>query len=124
MEEFLLFLNQPLVLVILFVGAIVLVLIDYLFPVDWPAYVGYVLFALFIGATAPVSPLLSLLAMVAVVSLMLTLHKAIFSKYLTNAPVHERRRELAAQTADAGAADTADAAVGTAGPTSGTEAGE
>lgn len=92
MEELLLFLNQPVVLWSLFSGAIILVLIDYLFPVDWPAYLGYVLFAIFIGATAPLSIAFSYFSMLAVFSLMLTLHKAIFAKYLTNAPRFERAR--------------------------------
>ncbi len=92
MNELLLFLNQPVVLWSLFVGAILLILVDYLFPVDWPAYFGYLMFAVFIGATVPLNPLFSLLAIVVVFALMLTLHKAIFAKYLTNLPRHERRR--------------------------------
>lgn len=92
MEELLLFLNQTVVLWSLFAGAIILVLIDYLFPVDWPAYLGYVLFAIFIGATVPLSVAFSFLSMLAVFSLMLTLHKAVFSKFLTNAPHLERAR--------------------------------
>lgn len=93
MNELLLFLNQPTVLWLLFGSAVGLVLIDYLFPIDWPAYVGYALFAVFMGATVPFNATVSLLSMVAVLSLMLTLHKAIFSKYLTNLPRHERTRE-------------------------------
>ena len=92
MQEVLLTLNQPEILLALFAGSIVLILIDYLFPVDWPAYFGYVLFAVFIGATVPLSVNYSLFSMLAVLSLMLTLHKAVFSKYLTNAPKHERTR--------------------------------
>ncbi len=90
MESILLLLNQPLILWSLFAGAVVLVLADYLFPVDWPAYIAYVLFALFIGATVPATPLVSMLSIVAVIGLMLTLHKFVFSKYLTNAPKFER----------------------------------
>ena len=92
MEDLLLFLNQPLVLWSLFGGAIGLVLIDYLFPVDWPAYFGYALFGIFVGATVPLSAMMSLVAMVAVFCLMLVLHKLIFSRYLTNAPKHELAR--------------------------------
>ena len=92
MESLLLYLNDPTVLLTLFSAAILLVLIDYMFPVDWPAYIGYALFAIFIGATVPVSVAFSYLSMAAVFSLMLTLHKAVFSKFLTNAPRHERSR--------------------------------
>ena len=91
-EAGLLFLNQPLILGTLFASAIGLVLIDYLFPVDWPAYVGYALFGVFIGATVPLSVAYSGLSMVVVFGLMLLLHKTVFSRYLTNAPKHERAR--------------------------------
>ncbi len=94
-EEILLLINQPLFLWSLFGGAVALVLIDYIFPVDWPAYFGYALFGIFIGATAPLPPAWSLFAMLAVFSLMLTLHKAVFSKFFTNAPSLERRRNVA-----------------------------
>ena len=102
MEEFLLVLNQPVVLWSLFGGAIALILIDYLFPVDWPAYIGYVLFALFVGATANIPQAWSLVAMLAVFVLLLILHKAVFSKFLTNAPYCERRRNLALSTDTSG----------------------
>ena len=92
MEEILLFLNQPLVLWSLFAGAVGLVLIDYIFPVDWPAYVGYAFFGIFVGATIPLSVTFSFVAMAAVFGLMLLLHKAVFSRYLTNAPKHELAR--------------------------------
>ena len=101
MEEFLLFLNQPVVLWSLFGGAIALILIDYLFPVDWPAYVGYVLFALFIGATADVPQGWSAVTIVAVLGLLLALHIAVFSRFLTNAPYCERRRNLALNSSEA-----------------------
>jgi len=92
MNEVFLVLNQPVVLWTLFGMSVSLVLIDYLFPVDWPAYLGYVLFGVFIGATVSLDPAFSLLATLAVILLMLTLHRAIFSKYLTNLPRHERKR--------------------------------
>ncbi|QEG20369.1 hypothetical protein [Mariniblastus fucicola] len=92
MNEVLLFLNDPVILWSLLGASILLVLIDYLFPVDWPAYVGYLFFSIFIGTTASLTPLMSLFAMVAVFSFLLTMHKAVFSKYLTNAPHHERNR--------------------------------
>lgn len=91
MEDLLLVLNQPLILRCLFGGAILAVLIDYLFPVDWLAYVGYVLFGIFVGATLATTPVLSALVMVVVVVAMFLLHKFLFSKYLTNAPRIERQ---------------------------------
>ena len=90
MEEILLTLNQPFVLWLLSTGAVLAILVDYFFPVDWVAYLGYGLFAIFIGATVPVPPALSLVVMLAVGALMLLLHMFVFSKYLTNAPMHER----------------------------------
>ena len=99
-EELLLFLNQPQVLWSLFAGAIGLVLIDYIFPIDWPAYIGYALFGVFVGATIPLSVAYSFVAMIAVFGLMLLLHKAIFSRYLTNAPKHELARSQRMSTAD------------------------
>ena len=89
MDEILLTLNQPITLWLLFSGAILAVLIDYLFPVDWLAYVGYVLFAVFVGATIPATPAVSLMVIAAVTVTMLVLHHYIFSKYLTNAPRYE-----------------------------------
>lgn len=86
MEEILLTLNQPTVLWSIFTAAILAVLIDYLFPVDWLAYVGYGLFAIFVGATVPVGAALSVAAMIAVFGIMLILHKLLFAKLLTNAP--------------------------------------
>ena len=86
------FLNQPLILWSLFAGAILLVLVDYLFPVDWPAYVGYSLFGMFVGATVPLPAVYSLITIAAVFGLMLVLHKIVFSRFLTNAPRHEAAR--------------------------------
>ncbi len=107
MYDLLFTLNQPTVLLALFGGSILLILIDYLFPVDWPAYIGYVLFSIFIGATVPLNLTFSLISMLAVFSLMLTLHKAVFSRYLTNAPKWERQRMAVAGNEPA--ADPADA---------------
>jgi hypothetical protein len=98
MTEFFLMLNEPTVLWSLFGGAIALVLIDYLFPVDWPAYVGYVLFALFVGATISAPPLLSLAVVVAVLILALLLHRFLLSRFLTNAPMWERRLPAATKS--------------------------
>lgn len=89
MEEFFLFLNNPLVLWSLLIGSVVLVLIDYIFPVDWPAYLGYLAFAMFIGATVPLNPLWSFLTIVFSFALLLVLHVFVFSIFLTNAPKYE-----------------------------------
>lgn len=93
MESIFLTLNEPLVLWALLGAAILLVLIDYLFPVDWLAYVGYIFFAVFIGATIPATPVYSLLAMVIAILVMLLLHLLLFSRFLTNAPRHERPKQ-------------------------------
>ena len=90
MHEFFLTLNQPVVLWTLFTSSVLLVLLDYLLPVDWLAYLGYVCFAVFVGATVSVSPAISLAIMAVVGVGMLIAHAAFFSKYLTNAPGIER----------------------------------
>ncbi|NND97816.1 MAG: hypothetical protein HKN47_10860 [Pirellulaceae bacterium] len=86
MADLLLQLNAPVILWPMFVASIVLVLLDYLLPVDWLAYLGYALFAVFVGATASVIPTTSFLIMAAVFAGMLLLHVLVFSRYLTNAP--------------------------------------
>ena len=93
MEEILLTLNEPVVLWSILAAAILAVVIDYLFPVDWLAYFGYALFAVFIGATVPLAPLVSFATMLAVFGAMLVLHKLLFAKFLTNAPYCYRHPE-------------------------------
>lgn len=95
MEDILLTLNQPLILWSLFAGAILAVLVDYLFPVDWLAYVGYALFSLFVGATVPATPTVSLIVMAVVTGAMLILHYFVFSKFLTNAPRYDQALTVA-----------------------------
>ena len=90
MEDFFLFLNQPIVLWSLITASVLLILVDYLFPVDWPAYLGYIAFSLFLGATVPLSPFSSLIFMAGVFILILALHEFLFAKFLTNAPRYER----------------------------------
>lgn len=74
---------------ILAVLGALLVLIDYFFPTDWPAHVGYVLFsaAMFFVAymygLAPVSALAVSLGLWLLLSL---LHRALLHEYLENAP--------------------------------------
>ena len=89
MGDLFLFLNQPTVLWSLLIASIVLVLIDYLFPVDWPAYIGYALFSVFINAIVPLSPAESLVSMIVCFVFILVLHEFIFARFLTNAPKYE-----------------------------------
>ncbi len=91
MAELMMTLNQPGVLGTLFIASVVLLLLDYLLPIDWLAYLGYVSFAVFIGATAPASPFNSVVVMVVVLAVALLLHEFFFAQYLTNAPRHESR---------------------------------
>ena len=91
MTEIMMMLNQPGVLLGLSTASIVLILLDYLLPIDWLAYLGYVCFALFIGATAPASPLYSCVVMGIVLVAALLLHEFFFARLLTNAPRHESR---------------------------------
>lgn len=90
MDDLLITLNQSAVLWTLLSGAILTVLIDYFFPVDWLAYVGYAMFALFVGLTIATTPIVSVLAAVGLLAAMLLLHFWVFSSFLTNAPKHER----------------------------------
>jgi vacuolar-type H+-ATPase subunit I/STV1 len=110
MEDFLLALNQPIILWSLFTASVVLILIDYFFPVDWPAYIGYVAFSFFIGATISLPPIGSLICIPGVFILLLVLHEMLFSRYLTNAPRFEQPKK-----------DRADAKPGTATPSSDAE---
>jgi hypothetical protein len=93
LEQVFLTLNAPVVLWSIFTAAILAVVIDYLFPVDWVAYFGYALFAVFIGATVPVAPIVSFVTILVVFGVMLVLHKMFFANYLTNAPYCYRHPE-------------------------------
>jgi membrane protein implicated in regulation of membrane protease activity len=85
MQEWLLTMADWHVMEWLFVAAVVLILIDYYFPVDYPAYLGYLCFAggMFFALPLPVVP--SALIAVAIFVICLLLHWFWFSKYLTNA---------------------------------------
>jgi len=106
-SEIMLMLNQPPVLIGLFTASIVLVLLDYLLPIDWLAYLGYACFSVFIGATAPTTPFYSLLVMGVVLVIVVLAHEFFFAHYLTNAPRHESRPppESGEQTASSAPAD-------------------
>jgi membrane protein implicated in regulation of membrane protease activity len=77
---------------VLFASAVVLILVDYFFPVDFPAYVGYLCFALGMFWVLPFGPLPSLVGVLVIFALFLLLHRAVFSRFLTNAPSAERLR--------------------------------
>ena len=78
------------VMEILFVLAIVLILIDYFFPVDYPAYIGYLCFAAGMFFALPFTVLPSLLAALGIWILLLVLHRVWFTRFLTNAPGAQR----------------------------------
>ena len=67
------------------IAAVVLVLIDYFFPVDFPAYIGYLCFALAMFFGVPLGFMQSVLAAVGIWVLLLILHKVWFRHFLTNA---------------------------------------
>lgn len=69
-----------------FALAVILVLVDYLFPVDYPAFIGYLCFAVGVFFAAPWAWGPSLLAAVATWALLLVLHRLWFTRFLTNAP--------------------------------------
>ncbi len=74
------------VMEVLFVLAVVLVLIDYFFPVDYPAFIGYLCFALGVFFAVPWRSGPSLVAAIASWALLLVLHRVWFTRFLTNAP--------------------------------------
>ena len=83
-EEWLIFLNQPLVLWTLLAGGIGLVVIDLFSQSDWPAYIGFGLFGIFVGASGPITLAYCCLAIAVVFGLILLLQKAMHSRYLTD----------------------------------------
>lgn len=73
------------VMPILFALAVALILVDYFFPVDFPAYLGYLCFAAGMFWGVPFGPVLSLVSSLVIFILLLVLHRVWFSRYLTNA---------------------------------------
>jgi len=86
MYELILQLQNWRIMEISFITAIVLILIDYFFPVDYPAYIAYGLFGLGMFLALPFGPLLSFLFAIGLVLLLLAMHIVWFSHFLTNAP--------------------------------------
>lgn len=91
MSELMLLMAEPPVMWGLLLAAILLVLLDYLLPVDWLAFLGYLCFALFMMVTIPASPVASAIIGVAVFVGMIVAHQSCFSRFLTNAPHCERQ---------------------------------
>lgn len=85
MTDFLLTLRNYYIVEILFIAAVLLILIDYFFPVDFAAYIGYFCFAAGIFFVAPFGMAFSLVLGVATFAILLLLHRVLFSRYLTNA---------------------------------------
>lgn len=85
MTDLLLKLSNYPMMEILCIAAVALVLIDYLFPVDWAAYLGYLCFALGMMWAVPFGPLGSVITALVIWVLLLFLHKIWFSRFLTNA---------------------------------------
>lgn len=85
MEAFLEAWNSTAVIYGLFVLAVVLVLIDLLFPTDWPCHLGYVCFSIGVFLVLPMTPAWSLALAVATWLVLLVLHFRFFRTYLENA---------------------------------------
>lgn len=85
MTDFLLTLSNWPMMEILFILGVVLILIDYFFPVDFPAYLGYLCFAGGMFFAVPFTAVPSLVTGAAIWVVLLILHKLWFYKFLTNA---------------------------------------
>lgn len=83
-------LNNPTVIVGLFTAAVVLVAVDFHFPVDWPAHLGYVAFALGLFLVVPLTVTASTFVGVLGWLLLEILHALLFGRFLTNAPGKSR----------------------------------
>ena len=86
MTDFLARLADYPVMEVMFILAVLLVLIDYFFPVDYPAFLGYLCFAGGIFFAAPWTWGPSLVAAVVVWVALLVMHRLWFTSFLTNAP--------------------------------------
>ncbi|MGL4611270.1 MAG: hypothetical protein ACRCYY_16615 [Trueperaceae bacterium] len=85
MADFLTNLPTVTIMTWLFIASIALILIDYFFPVDFPAYLGYVCFAAGMFFALPLSFIASLITAIVIFFVMLFFHNRLFSQYLTNA---------------------------------------
>lgn len=84
MESILDSLNSPSVMALLFVAAVLLIAIDYIFATDWSCQVGYVCFSLGMFLALPMTPLPSLLAALAIWTMLVILHVLFFRTILEN----------------------------------------
>jgi membrane protein implicated in regulation of membrane protease activity len=80
------------VMIGLFIASVALILIDYFFPVDFPAYIGYLCFAAGMFFALPLTFIPSLIVAIVIFLLLLFFHFALFSQYLTNAQQDARAR--------------------------------
>lgn len=78
--------NSPMVVMGLFIASVVLILIDYYFPTDWPCQLGYFCFAFGMFLTLPYTPMASLLIAGAIWAGLVILHGVWFRHYLDNVP--------------------------------------
>jgi membrane protein implicated in regulation of membrane protease activity len=94
--------NLPIVPVMtgLFIAAVALILIDYFFPVDFPAYIGYLCFAAGMFFALPLTFIPSLIAAIVIFIVLLFFHFALFSQYLSNAQQDAARRNSPARYED------------------------
>jgi membrane protein implicated in regulation of membrane protease activity len=76
----------------LFIAAVALILIDYFFPVDFPAYIGYLCFAAGMFFALPLTFFPSLIVAIVIFFLLLFFHVRLFSQYLTNAQQDAKAR--------------------------------
>jgi membrane protein implicated in regulation of membrane protease activity len=66
--------------------AVVLILIDYYFPTDWPAHLGYFCFAAGMFFVVPLGVAASGGAAAGIWAALAALHQVWFRRFLTNAP--------------------------------------
>ncbi len=92
MLDFLINLPTVPVMIGLFIASVVLILIDYFFPVDFPAYIGYLCFAAGMFFALPLTFMPSLVVAIAIFLVLLFFHVRLFSQYLTNAQQDSRAR--------------------------------
>ncbi len=91
MNEILSTLDSWYAMEILFVASVALILIDYFFTVDYPAYIAYFCCAAGVFLAVPWELPLRVAVFLGIWILLLALHRVWFTRFLTNA--HEARSE-------------------------------
>ena len=89
MNELLITLDKWHAMEICFVASIGLILVDYFFKVDYPAYFAYLLCAVGVALAVPFELAGRSAVAAGVLALLLVLHKVWFTQFLTNA--HDAR---------------------------------